>query len=129
MPEYCRPRRVESVAELCEVADVLVTEAGWVPEDRTRVALAMGEALANAVEHGGGEDDLLRVRLDLDGATLDVCVSDGGDGPDPDRLADAELPSDPLATEGRGLYILRTVADAVRVDARGGLCVTVCARS
>lgn len=129
MPEYCRPRRVQSVAELCEVADALVAEAGWADADRTRVALAMGEALANAVEHGGGKDGLFRVRLDLDGATLDVCVSDGGAGPDPDRLAEADLPSDPLATEGRGLYILRTVADDVRVDAQGGLCVTVCARS
>lgn len=129
MPEFCRPRRVESVADLCEVADALVAEAGWAEADRTRVALAMGEALANAVEHGGGGDGLFRIRLDLNGPTLDVCVADGGDGPDPDRLAAAELPADPFATEGRGLYILRTVADDVRVDAEGALCVTVRARS
>jgi len=41
------------------------------------------------------------------------------------RVAAAELPADPLATSGRGLFILQRLADDVRVDAEGGLCLTI----
>jgi len=65
------------------------------------------------------------VTLDLDGAVLSACVGDGGPGPSAQRVAAAELPADPLATSGRGLFILQRLADDVRVDAEGGLCLTI----
>lgn len=129
MPELRLPRRLETVSAVCDRAEALVVGAGWPPADVTRVTLALGEAVGNAVEHGGdGEGAIVRVSMALDGPTLLVCVDDGGPGPSPDHVAEASLPDETLATSGRGLYILQHVADDVRVDPDGGLCVTIRSR-
>ena len=126
MPELRRPRRTETVAEVCDAAVSLVSEAGWLADDVTRVALAMGEAVANAVEHGRGDGQgALCVRLDLDDDVLSVRVSDDGPGLDEDRLRGAALPDDPMATGGRGLFILQHVTDDVDVDPSGALRFTI----
>jgi len=107
------------VADVCDLVVGLVREAAWDEADVTRVALAMGEAVANAVEHGAGDE--VRLDVEADGDRLSVCVADGGPGPGASRLGDASLPSDPLATGGRGLYILQQVTDEIEVDAWGRL--------
>ena len=132
MAEYRRPRSLETVAELCDAAVRLVSQAGWADRDVTRVALAMGEAVANAVEHGAG--DTVTVALDLGaldpgGDEFTACIADDGPGPDARRVGEAHLPRDPLATSGRGLFILREIADDIRIDAAGTLCLTLRPRS
>ena len=65
----------------------------------TPLAMALGELLQNAVEHGGGADvEVLPYR---DGATLQVDVVDRGPG----IAADV----DPFATGRLGLQIVRTL--------------------
>lgn len=120
--ELLRPRRIESVGEICDAAVALVCDAGWAADDVTRVALAIGEAVANAVEHGTPDAEAsIRVRLDFDGRALTVHVDDGGPGPDPGLLDHASLPANPMATEGRGLYILQAVTNDVDLGADGVL--------
>ncbi|WP_420453910.1 ATP-binding protein [Rubrivirga sp.] len=126
MPEYLRPRRLSTVGEVCDAAVSLVTDAGWSEADVTRVALVLGEAVSNSVEHGAGDE--VALRLDLVGDALHVRVADDGPGPDAARLDRAHLPDDPLSTEGRGLFILRRLADAVEADSSGALRLTIRAR-
>ncbi len=123
MPEHRLSRDLDAVGTACDRAVRLVTEAGWAPPDVTRVALALGEAVANAVEHGAGDEIVLA--LDLDRDVLQVCVGDSGPGPSPQRLDAARLPDDPLALGGRGLFILNHVADRVWMDGSQALCVTI----
>ena len=125
MPEIDLPRRFESVAAACDHVERAVVALGWSDEDVSRVVLATGEAVGNAVEHGGGD-----LRLDYDSSSperLTVCVRDGGPGPTPQQVAAASLPS-PDAVGGRGLYILSRLTDAVRVEPDGALCLTFAVR-
>ena len=85
-----------------------------------RVRIAAGEALGNAVEHGPGGAIDMRWQPSGQGGTL--CVNDHGPA-DASRFHDARLPDNPLATTGRGLYILAEVADAVEATP-AGLCMT-----
>ncbi len=93
---------------------------GWAEADRSRLALATAEAAANAVKHGGGAEGAptftVRCRVDADGAV--VTVLDGGPGPAPEAVQTARLPESVFATGGRGLHIMRQLAD--RVDVEGG---------
>ena len=90
--------------------------AGWPEAEVSRLALAASEAAANAVEHGpdGAPTFMVGCRLDPDGAL--VTVSDGGPGPDGAALRTARLPESVFATGGRGLHIMRQLADAVDVE-------------
>ncbi len=94
------------------------------PADVTRLVLAVGEAVGNAVEHSDPAAVDIEVRFRWDDQDLDVRVSDGGPGPDPAILHRPSLPDDPLALDGRGLFILSTVADALVIE-EGALCLTV----
>lgn len=88
------------------------SRAGWTVAELTRAVLAVSEAVGNAVEHGG--DDLrLSCATTADALVLDV--ADGGAGPSPELLEAAALPADDFAQGGRGLFIMKAVADEVEV--------------
>jgi serine/threonine-protein kinase RsbW len=98
--------------------------AGVDPEISYDLAVALSEACANAVEHGDGGADGYRVTACIDGDTCHIEVTDGGPGfpgvtadrPTTTRPAGPQDP-DPEAAEaedGRGLYLIETLADHVR---------------
>jgi serine/threonine-protein kinase RsbW len=96
-------------------------EAGLSEDMIDRVTLATGEAVGNAVEHGCESDperffDVSWLRSH-DGYWLRV--EDDGVGLDESLLDRAALPEDPLSTSGRGLYLMRALADDVRLEAGG----------
>jgi anti-sigma regulatory factor (Ser/Thr protein kinase) len=85
-----------------------------VPElEQVDVITAVGEALANAVEHAyrGSQisDVSLRARLDADG-TLAVDVIDGG----------RHKPVVQQIDRGFGLRIIRSIAQSIELDAADG---------
>ena len=126
MLEIDLPARFESVAVACEAVERFSEDAGWHAADVTRVVLAVGEAVGNAVEHGRGTVTL-SAGFD-DAGTLRVSIADEGPGPKHGSLDAATLPA-PDATEGRGLYILAELTDHVAVDAGGVLCLTFAPRA
>ena len=115
------------MARACDEVEAFAVGAGWGPTDVSRIVLAAGEALGNAVEHGRGPD--LRVRFESTRARIDLRISDDGPGPSARRIAAAALPADPLATGGRGLYIVRQLAESVAVDGGGRVCLSFEPRS
>lgn len=114
MPEIQLPDRAEAVAAAVAFVEAEASRAGWSVADVTRAVLAVSEAVGNAVEHG--PPGPVRVRCTPSPSALRLDVEDGGDGPPAAALDGAALPDDPLAEGGRGLYIMRTVADEVRVE-------------
>ncbi|EST37542.1 hypothetical protein N566_12510 [Streptomycetaceae bacterium MP113-05] len=94
--------------------------AGVDPEISYDLAVALTEACANAVEHGSGAgSDGYRVTACIDGDTCHVEVTDGGPG-FPGARADRPTTTRPAgpepaeAEDGRGLYLIETLADHVR---------------
>lgn len=121
MPEIRLPRHSSSVAAACEVAQDALEAQGWPSRELNRALLVVSEAVSNSVEHGDGEIEL---SLAFEGDTLTVSVSDEGPGVRDRRLYSASLPVDVLEDGGRGLYILRTLADDLEVE-NGRLTITV----
>ncbi len=120
------PSTPEAVAEAVRFAEEEATAGGLPPEALDRIALAVGEAAGNAVEHGNREDASLEmfVSCDADGSGCWVRVEDQGEGLDPDRMDDVALPEDPLSTSGRGLFLIRLLADDVHVE-KAGRCIAM----
>ncbi|WP_424186259.1 ATP-binding protein [Actinokineospora sp. G85] len=85
----------------------------------TDVLLAVDEAMANSVEHGyrDTEGGHVRVTATIGGPHLTVTVADHGCWRPP-RF-------DPAAHRGRGLDIMRALADTVTVDTTDGTTVTL----
>ncbi|GAA3227345.1 ATP-binding protein [Streptomyces sp. XM83C] len=105
--------------------------AGVDPDISYDLSVALTEACANAVEHGGGTTSgssaAYRVTAYLDGEMCRIEVTDSGPGFDP---ADACGPRAPYedAEHGRGLHLIRQLADHVHIGGlpggRGGAVVS-----
>jgi serine/threonine-protein kinase RsbW len=82
--------------------------------------VALGEVLANAILYGNSEDPDKVVRLvaELSPGTAEVTVTDEGAGFDPGALGDPTLPENVGRSHGRGLFLVRTLADEVRFNER-----------
>ncbi|OQD53404.1 ATP-binding protein [Streptomyces phaeoluteigriseus] len=103
--------------------------AGVDPDISYDLSVALSEACANAVEHGGrttahgGCSEAYRVTAYLDGERCRIEVADSGPGftvecPAPTH---AHADADADAEAGRGLYLIRELADHVHIGNKPGL--------
>ncbi|MCX4692121.1 ATP-binding protein [Streptomyces sp. NBC_01408] len=96
--------------------------AGVDPDISFDLSVALSEACANAVEHGGygdalDETEAYHVTAYLDGDRCRIEVTDSGPGFPPATVA-RRRPS--LAEHGRGLHLIAELADHVRLRNRPG---------
>ncbi|WP_328398929.1 ATP-binding protein [Streptomyces sp. NBC_00390] len=113
--------------------------AGVDPDVSYDLSVALSEACANAVEHGGdlhsgGASQAYRVTAYLDGEKCRIEVADSGPGfpaPGPGSavrrgaVPGAAVPA-VTAESGRGLCLIEQLADHVQVSNRPGHGVVVC---
>lgn len=81
------------------------------PDERFDATLAAGEAMGNAVDHTSGKGALVTVTSYADRAVIEV--SDCGEGFDPLEVVASD--DDPYAERGRGLKLMRLLADSVTI--------------
>ncbi len=99
------------------IADAL-SDLGWEQDEAMRVLVCAVEGLVNAVEHGSAAGGRVTTRFDITAEHAELwIVDDGRLSADPLRL-DATSPSDD-ATCGRGLILMRGLADAMTLQANG----------
>ncbi|MEU5532981.1 ATP-binding protein [Streptomyces sp. NPDC020362] len=96
--------------------------AGVDPDVSFDLSVALSEACANAVEHGGGTalgdcSEAYRVTAYLDGEKCRIEVADAGPGFI--RTQDIR-PARTDAEHGRGLCLIRELADHVHIGAKPG---------
>jgi serine/threonine-protein kinase RsbW len=109
------PSVVDAVSEVLERREV--------PEQkRLEIALALQEALANAIVHGCGNDPSkeVRCRLQTDSQShILITVTDPGPGFRPDLVPDPNRTESLYADHGRGVYLIRQLMDEVTFQHRG----------
>jgi serine/threonine-protein kinase RsbW len=108
----------DAVSEVVEACERLAF-AGSRATLNLRVAL--GEAVANAILYGNAEDAGKRVRITASfrpGQAV-VTVADEGPGFDPGAVIDPTRPENRDRSHGRGLFLLRSLADEVRFNESG----------
>ena len=118
------PSRVDAIDEAAiKVAD-LVTRAGLDEQAAFGVDMAVREALANAVIHGNKFDEKKFVTIGVTSSpdSLEIEVSDQGQGFNPDTISDPTAEENILKSSGRGIFFMRTFMDEVgwSVPSEGG---------
>lgn len=114
LPEWRTTFRVEPSAldEARERMGELLAQLPFTPDEVFDMTLASGEALGNAVDHTCGGGVLATVAAYPDRVTIDV--TDCGEGFE--LSADEEIPSSgPCAERGRGIRLMRLLADSVSI--------------
>lgn len=118
--------RLPSDVDCIEEAVALLTYhciAGDPEGDRLRFRLqvVLAEAIANAILRGNRQDHTKWVDVEaiLEPAQVSVHVTDQGSGFDPDRVPDATMPERREHGHGRGLFLIRHLADEVTFNPTG----------
>jgi anti-sigma regulatory factor (Ser/Thr protein kinase) len=116
-----------------EITTVLARTAclADVETDVEAVALAIREALANAIVHGNRSDPEKPVRISItmdEDCDLLISVKDSGLGFDPSRLPNPIAAKNLLAPHGRGIFLIRQVMDEVDFKFDHGTEVRMCRR-
>ncbi|MFQ5669458.1 MAG: ATP-binding protein [Acidobacteriota bacterium] len=110
--------RIEYIDALHALAEEMARIAGLAEEERFSFALAVREAVTNAVTHGNGEDRGKKVTLTfaLDKTCLVAAVADEGKGFGFDDVKDPRLVENRFKPSGRGLLLIRSFVDEVVYD-------------
>ena len=107
--------RIEILDFVLAVTDCVGRHAGLDDEPRQSIALAVREAVLNAIAHGNDRDETKRVQVEIspldDEPGLAIRVRDQGCGFDPARVPDCQAPENILKPHGRGLFLIRGVMD------------------
>ena len=82
------------------------------------VLVALTEAVNNAILHGNAGDSSKSVKIDMqttDGEIIAI-IQDHGTGFDPNELPDPRDPENLLREGGRGVFLIRHLADVVEFN-------------
>lgn len=113
--------RVELLEPLVDETEAFLLEHTDDDELVYRAVLLVSEAATNAMKHGNRFDPNKRVRLEVvaEGAGVRIRVCDEGEGFDPGTIDDPLAQDHLLNTGGRGLFLIREMADEVSFGDRG----------
>jgi len=116
------PADSEAIAAVVDTISETLARLEVPEQKRFEVALAVQEALANAVVHGCGNDPSKQVRCRLQSdprGRIVIIVTDPGPGFSPDLLPDPNRRENVYADHGRGVYLIRQLMDEVHFEHSG----------
>jgi len=114
------PRQAYTVSVVRDVLGTVLRRAGLCGNCADDVLLAVSEASANAIDHGGPARDYV-VEADLRGRWCELRITHTGTASDPETVAERftadHLPLPALDSEsGRGILLMRYLMDEVAFE-------------
>ncbi len=85
---------------------------------RYEILLGISEAVTNAIRHGNKLDPNKQVSISFlaKPESITICIGDEGEGFDPDALPDPTHGEHILVPSGRGVFLLRSLAEEVTFE-------------
>lgn len=106
----------DSIAEVEALVNKLINKFHLCPDKSCHILISLTEAVNNAILHGNKADKAKQVTIrykHLNG-TLEICVKDEGPGFDPNSIPDPTTPENVLKLGGRGVFLIKQLADEVQ---------------
>ena len=116
----------ENINQVEAFVEVLKTDLGLTEEMEANVLVSLTEAVNNAIVHGNKKNPSKKVAIKMakNDTALIFVVKDEGEGFDPSVLVDPTAPENIDKPSGRGIFLMRNLADKVEFS-EGGRLVTV----
>lgn len=113
MPELRFDSKPENIAVVERLIDQISEDHSIIPEHYGNVLIAMTEGVNNAIVHGNKLDHEKSVSVScaIDEKNLVFRISDEGPGFDYDNLPDPTAPENIEKPHGRGVFLMRHLAD------------------
>ena len=121
LPELRFDSKPENIAVVERLIDQISADHGIVAEHYGNVLIAMTEGVNNAIVHGNKLDETKSVSVScaIDEKTLVFRITDEGPGFDYDNLPDPTAPENIEKPHGRGVFLMRHLADECTFEDEG----------
>jgi serine/threonine-protein kinase RsbW len=109
------PSKLEKLIEVEMAAEKVAAASGLSRDQSNNIAIAVTEAVGNAIVHGNHKNARKKVRIHF-GVTnraITVEVQDEGKGFNPAKLSNPLKPENIMKENGRGIFILKSLMDRV----------------
>ena len=115
------PSDFEHLGQVEGLIDRICAAHGVSEDDYGNVLIAVTEAFNNAIVHGHALDKGKNVGLVVSKGGTEICfsVTDSGKGFDFDNVDDPTAPANIEKENGRGIYLMRHLADRVEYEKDG----------
>ena len=115
------PSDFASLVEVENLIDKVCADLGVQEDAYGNVLIAVTEAVNNAIQHGNEENSNLFVDVAVGDKETEFCfrIKDEGIGFDFNSLPDPTSPENLLKESGRGIFLMRNLADEVEFDGEG----------
>lgn len=117
------PSDFDHLSQVENLIDRTCAACGVSEDSYGNVLIAVTEAFNNAIVHGNQLDAKREVKVAVSHAEDELCFSvhDNGTGFDFENIADPTAPENIEKENGRGIYLMRHLADEVEYDDLGRL--------
>jgi len=114
---YTLDSTLESVNKVEQTAQQFAAKAGFDQDSCDSIGLAVREAAVNAVLHGNKYDPKkkMTVSYETESDALIIKIADQGAGLTEEQLPDPLAPENLLKQSGRGIFLIRSFMDEVRI--------------
>jgi serine/threonine-protein kinase RsbW len=122
LSDISMPATAEAIANVVDSISETLSQLQVPEQKRFEIALAVQEALANAVVHGCANDPSKQVRCRLQSdphGRIVIIVSDPGPGFGQNLLPDPKQRENLHVDHGRGVYLIRQLMDEVHFENSG----------
>jgi serine/threonine-protein kinase RsbW len=111
----------DEISKVEALIDKVCESNNFSEDNYGNVLIAVTEAVNNAIEHGNHNDDSKKVVVDcsLTESKLMFSVKDEGEGFDFDDLPDPTDPENIEKPNGRGIFLMKNLADRVSYNEDG----------
>ncbi|MDX2414102.1 MAG: ATP-binding protein [Bacteroidales bacterium] len=114
---------ITNIRKIENVIDDLSSELKINRDAYGKILVATLEAVNNAIIHGNKTDKskYVKVGFDLKKSYLAITVEDEGSGFNPGKIPDPTAPGNIEKLHGRGIYLMRNLADDIEFNPNGNL--------
>lgn len=113
--------KLESLSEIENFIDDVCEQNMFGEDHYGNILIALTEAVNNAITHGNKLDPNKKVNLNMETTVSDVefTIKDEGAGFDVNNVPDPTLPENIEKLSGRGIFLMKALADKVDFEENG----------
>jgi serine/threonine-protein kinase RsbW len=122
--DFLVPSKLSRILGVSRLVSFLSEEFGFPPEEsRVNLPMVVDETLSNAIVHGNGSDENLKVhvRIYISNSRIRLQIEDQGEGFIPEEVEDPTEQENIYKRSGRGIYLVKELMDSVEFKKGGRL--------
>ncbi|MCH7818637.1 MAG: ATP-binding protein [Candidatus Marinimicrobia bacterium] len=108
---------VNELAKVATITEEICERCGLIEDEIDDIAIAVTEAVNNAIKHGNKEDSTKSIEIvfQIETERIKIRIKDEGKGFQLEKVKDPRKNENLLKDDGRGILIMKTLMDEVKV--------------